>query len=508
MPLFSFFPNAYDVTPVREVTIREFLAGVKDGTYKGQIEPLRKLVADGDMTTYKKQKELLPAASLSARAITRAEKTPLPEKLLSHSHALQVDADGKDIPNIEALFEEFKKDPYILFCYRSPSGKGLKACVRIDGTQHLASFQSAEKHFLEKYNVRIDTSVKDVIRLCFASYDPDLFINESAQILPISINGTPKTADNHFPMPSQPLDLADEELLDRARKADNGAKFSRLFDSGDCTGYSSPSESDLALCGMLAFWFGRDKERMNRVFRQSKLYREKWDRHNYSGKTLDKAIKLCTEVYTPKTKPQAGDGERPDGGWSPGFSQESLRTCETASEGTQKNLAGIEFPAHVMSGFAGDFARIYSEYLEPPIQFFYMAIITCLGNILSGLITLESAIAPQPRFNVLLLGESADDRKSTVLEKLVEFFRAFSFEKLLNVCHGVGSAEGLQAKLSDLATNGGPKRLLLVYDEFKSFVGKCKIEGSVLLPCVTTLFESNHYESRTKTTKSNWKMFT
>lgn len=36
-------------------------------------------------------------------------------------------------------------------------------------------------------------------------------------------------------------------------------------------------------------------------------------------------------------------------------------------------------------------------------------------------------------------------------------------------------------------------------DEFKQFVSKCKIEGSILLPCVNSLFESNKYEGNTKT---------
>ena len=40
--------------------------------------------------------------------------------------------------------------------------------------------------------------------------------------------------------------------------------------------------------------------------------------------------------------------------------------------------------------------------------------------------------------------------------------------------------------------------MLLVYDELKAFVGKAKVDGSVLLPCVCTLFESNRYESHTK----------
>src|SRR3990172_11453771 len=85
----------------------------------------------------------------------------------------------------------------------------------------------------------------------------------------------------------------------------------------------------------------------------------------------------------------------------------------------------------------------------------------------------------------------ADDRKSTAISKTIDFYRQATTE--FPICWGVGSAEGLQRKLEK------NKRLLLGFDELKHFVSKCKIESSVLLPCVNTLFELNRYESRTKT---------
>jgi len=151
-----------------------------------------------------------------------------------------------------------------------------------------------------------------------------------------------------------------------------------------------------------------------------------------------------------------------------------------------------KFPAHAMRGVAGDFAKIFSSYLESPKEFFYFAYLTCLGNVLANRLTLESEIAPQPRLYTLTLGESADDRKSTVLKKALDFFRD-TFPDF-KVCHGVGSAEGLQERLRECSGQG----LLLAFDELKAFVSKCKIEASVLLPCVSTLFEDNRYETNTK----------
>lgn len=145
----------------------------------------------------------------------------------------------------------------------------------------------------------------------------------------------------------------------------------------------------------------------------------------------------------------------------------------------------------VFSGVAGDFAKLFSNYLEVPHSFFFMAFLTCLGSVLSKRLTLASEIAPQPRLYTLLLGESADERKSTALVKTIEFFKDTLDQ--FPVCWGVGSAEGLQKRLEK------DNSLLLCFDEFNQFVGKCKIEASVLLPCVNSLFELNHYESRTKT---------
>lgn len=92
--------------------------------------------------------------------------------------------------------------------------------------------------------------------------------------------------------------LTDDELLDVARRASNGAKFQRLW-SGDISGYSSRSEADLALCRRLAFYAQGDAARIDRLFRQSRLYRPKWSRRDYSNRTIATAIAGTSEFYEP-----------------------------------------------------------------------------------------------------------------------------------------------------------------------------------------------------------------
>lgn len=99
-------------------------------------------------------------------------------------------------------------------------------------------------------------------------------------------------------------DLSDAEVLERARSARNGAKFDRLY-RGSTAGYDSNSEADMALCAMLSFWTGGDEGQVDRLFRDSGLYREKWDEvhfadgSTYGEKTVERAVAGTDEFYTP-----------------------------------------------------------------------------------------------------------------------------------------------------------------------------------------------------------------
>lgn len=96
--------------------------------------------------------------------------------------------------------------------------------------------------------------------------------------------------------------FTDDELLERAKNAENGNKFGRLW-LGNTEGYPSHSEADLALCGLLAFWTGGDRARMDRLFRQSGLFRDKWDddrgARTYGERTIAKALEGRTDFYDP-----------------------------------------------------------------------------------------------------------------------------------------------------------------------------------------------------------------
>jgi putative DNA primase/helicase len=117
----------------------------------------------------------------------------------------------------------------------------------------------------------------------------------------IALPDSPLTA---APVPSIPLTMDDTELLARARAARNGAKFERLW-SGDISEYDGDdSRADEALCSLLAFWT-QDTDQLDRLFRQSGLYREKWERRaDYRNRTIDKALNRSV-FYTAVAAPSS-----------------------------------------------------------------------------------------------------------------------------------------------------------------------------------------------------------
>jgi putative DNA primase/helicase len=101
----------------------------------------------------------------------------------------------------------------------------------------------------------------------------------------------PPAALRPMTRPRYAMPTSDAALLARARAARNGDLFALLWSGEWQTRYGSQSEADLALCGFLAFWCNGDAERVDGLFRQSGLYREKWERLDYRQWTLTRA---CT----------------------------------------------------------------------------------------------------------------------------------------------------------------------------------------------------------------------
>lgn len=113
------------------------------------------------------------------------------------------------------------------------------------------------------------------------------------------------TINNHNPI--KPNDLDVDEVIKRAEMSRTGDRF-KVFMNGGWEGfYPSQSEADLAFANDLAFWTGRDFNKMDQIFRASSLFRPKYDEKHgkttYGVALLNKAINEAHETFDPKRMP-------------------------------------------------------------------------------------------------------------------------------------------------------------------------------------------------------------
>lgn len=173
MQKFSFFQGGIKkTTPVDSYDIAQAIEIIKSDKYKGKIELLRN---SKDERSKKAIKENLDYVTFSGTF-----KKRLANSLIEHSGLLCLDFD--DLSDLKSTKLYMISLDWVLSCFVSPSGKGLKVIVRIDPKHHLAIFKSLELLFAYD-NYVVDTSGKDINRACFMSYDPEAHLNIEANVL-------------------------------------------------------------------------------------------------------------------------------------------------------------------------------------------------------------------------------------------------------------------------------------------------------------------------------------
>ncbi|WP_324730252.1 phage/plasmid primase, P4 family [Lysinibacillus fusiformis] len=95
------------------------------------------------------------------------------------------------------------------------------------------------------------------------------------------------------------IKLSNEALWERMFRSKSGDEIRSLYNGNLIN--DDHSSSDLALCNHLAFWTGKSASRMDSMFRETSLMRDKWDRihfsdtgETYGERTIAEAISSTT----------------------------------------------------------------------------------------------------------------------------------------------------------------------------------------------------------------------
>ena len=188
------------------------------------------------------------------------------------------------------------------------------------------------------------------------------------------------------PSCSTPEDMSDSELWERMFNAPNGRYIQALY-YGDTSGYGSNSEADLALCNHLAFWTGSDARRMDMMFRESGLYRDKWDEQHgnetYGEMTISEAIRGTPERSSSYTgysySPTRRKEERPitPNAQSPRVEEKQLKPVSERLNDYMKELLKSREGKAISTGF-GALDGLLDDGLYPGLYF--IGAISSLGK--------------------------------------------------------------------------------------------------------------------------------
>lgn len=160
------FKNIFDKSPFI-TTVDNALARIQSGKSKQAIDDIR-----GQLNKERadKLKQNLPCILFSGEFTSRDDKA-----LVKHSGLIVLDFD--DVDDLREKQTEIISNDFVYACWVSPRGNGLKALVRIaDGTKHREHFAALQEAF-----PGVDKSGVNEARVCYESYDPEIYINKSAK---------------------------------------------------------------------------------------------------------------------------------------------------------------------------------------------------------------------------------------------------------------------------------------------------------------------------------------
>lgn len=195
----TLFPTLKKVESPFYKEIDDVLLSFKNKTNFKQISAIRK---ENDENKKASLKKLLMPICFSGEFSYRSAKN-----IIRHSGFACLDFD--DVGTFEdaiCLRDSLQDNEYIYSAFISPSGNGVKAIVKIP--KDIVNHKKYYEALCETFDSFLDLKTKDISRVCFASYDPDLFINHNSKEWVLMKEYTEITIKNNYPKHFQIIDTS------------------------------------------------------------------------------------------------------------------------------------------------------------------------------------------------------------------------------------------------------------------------------------------------------------
>ena len=175
---FTLFQNFNEV--INTIPVEQIVTEIKEGTYKSQILYLRKSLEQGKMEPYEKAKKSLLAFTPSA-TFKGGRKL---DYLQNYNQIIVLDIDKVEKNKLAEIKQKAIELSTTFVAFISPSNNGLKLFIKVSTNQdeHKNTYNIIKEFYEKELEIEIDKSGKDITRLCFYSFDPEIYFNPNAEI--------------------------------------------------------------------------------------------------------------------------------------------------------------------------------------------------------------------------------------------------------------------------------------------------------------------------------------
>ena len=173
--------SAFDTQTLMLTTLERYIADVRSGKHKKAVEKVQAYLAASENEKAEAGKKILPLL-VPGGAMAGGRKL---EHMVRYSGCICFDLDDVLLPP-EQILSQAVQLGYVKAGHISPSHTENKLFVLVDSDQehHLQAFEQVRAMIENDLSgVTVDISGKDANRGCFASYDPDAFYKEVAEVV-------------------------------------------------------------------------------------------------------------------------------------------------------------------------------------------------------------------------------------------------------------------------------------------------------------------------------------
>ena len=163
-----------------ELSLMGVINSIKDGDHEELVKELRGIEDKKTRQEYKAN--FFPAFTWCGTFSGGHSKS----NLCAYNQIVGLDYDN--VKDIKTLKESLSSIDTSHIVFVSPGGEGLKLLVKVnsDASCHEKAFEIINNYYKEITGMESDNSVKDISRLCYVSWDPDLYLKEDSKVFDIN----------------------------------------------------------------------------------------------------------------------------------------------------------------------------------------------------------------------------------------------------------------------------------------------------------------------------------